>query len=67
MKGIKPMQTVTLEQLPAHFSVAPIEQTIDLGHTLIHITNAGTKDNPCRYVVINDMYGNTTISPSFFN
>ena len=41
---------------------AVIEQTIDLGHSIVHIGNVGTADNPHRFVMVNDCHGNTTLS-----
>jgi hypothetical protein len=61
------MQRLTLEQAAHFITLVPIEQTIDLGHTLMHVCNAGTEDQPCRYIFINDMQGESTVSPSFFN
>lgn len=56
------MQHLTLEQAVDFMESATIEQSIDTGHTIIHIGNAGTADSPARFVLMNDMYGRTTLS-----
>jgi hypothetical protein len=57
------MRNVTLEHLADFLEAVEIEQTIDAGHVAIHIVNAGTSESPCRYVIVNDCFGNTTITP----
>jgi hypothetical protein len=57
------MRSVTLEHLADFLECVEIEKTINVDSTIIHIVNAGTIENPCRYVIVNDCYGNTTITP----
>ena len=61
-------QVMTLKQ-SLYFcnKLAEVEQTIQTEVATIHICNIGTKESPCRYVVMNDELGNSTISPPFFN
>lgn len=61
------MQTVTLEQAAIFFDHVTIEQTFDIGPTITHICNVGTADKPYRYVFVNEMTGESSVSPDFFN
>jgi hypothetical protein len=61
MKGIM-MQDLTLQDMADLLDCASIEQTIDLGHSIIHIGNTGTSDKPCRFVLINDYTGKAILA-----
>lgn len=61
------MQFITLEQVADFFELVTIEQSIDIGHTITHICNAGTQDQPCRFVLINDTSGRSFVAPAFFS
>lgn len=60
------MQFITSEQATDFFELVTIEQSIDLGHTITHICNAGTADQPCRFVIVNDTSGRSVVAPAFF-
>ena len=53
------MQTMTLSQTADFIETATIEQTHDFGHALVHV---GTAPNGQRFVLTNDMHGETSIS-----
>jgi hypothetical protein len=56
------MQHITLEQMADFLECATIEHTVDSGHTITHFGNVGTADSPLRFVLVNDMHGNTELS-----
>ncbi|MGT2505928.1 hypothetical protein [Cupriavidus basilensis] len=56
------IHSITLQQAADLLECATIEQTTNLGHTIVHIGNLGTKGDPCRFVMINDAFGNTSLS-----
>lgn len=56
------IQHLTMEDTAEFLECAVIEQTIDLGHSVVHVGNVGTSDKPCRFVLVNDMFGKTMLS-----
>jgi len=61
------MQLITPKQVVIFFDHVTVEQTIDIGSTITHICSAGKADKPCRYVFVNEITGQSSISPDFFN
>lgn len=56
------IHSITLDQAADLLKCATVEETTDLGHTIVHIGDLGTEGDPCRFVMINDAFGNTTVS-----
>lgn len=56
------MQHLTLEQAADFLEAANIEHSINIGHTITHVGCVGSPECPARFVLVNDMYGNTTLS-----
>ena len=52
------IQSLTLQDTADFLDCA----SIDLGHSVVHIGNTGTPNNLCRFVLVNDCHGNTTLS-----
>ena len=53
---------MNLDDIGDFLECAEIHQTIDLGHTVIHVGDIGTPDSPCRFVMMNDHNGKTILS-----
>jgi hypothetical protein len=56
------MQHLTLDQTADFLELATIEQSINLGHSVVHVGNLGTADEPARFVLVNDMFGRSILS-----
>lgn len=56
------IQQLTLQDTADFLECAVIEQTADLGHSVVHIGNVGTPDKPCRFVLVNDQFGQSVLS-----
>lgn len=55
------MRHMTLQEVADYLEDAEISRTIDVGYALIHI---GTHDVGHRFVLVNDMRGDTFIAES---
>ena len=56
------LQQLTPQDTADFLDCAVIEQTTDLGHSVVHIGNVGTSDKPCRFVLVNDQFGQSVLS-----
>lgn len=53
------MQRLTMQQLADYLETATIEGTTDHGHA---ITHTGTNEAGARFVLVNDINGDTTLT-----
>jgi hypothetical protein len=55
------MQKLTLAQTADYLDSATIERSHDAGHEIIHV---GWNANGTRFIMVNNCYGETTVSES---
>ena len=56
------IQLLTQQDTADLLDCAVIEQTIELGHSIVHVGNVGTPISPCRFVLVNDMFGQSVLT-----